>query len=194
MPRADGQGMVPAVEVLVSTARVREYVADQGEVSRAARRHRAGHTTYGMQTFDQSLMSLFRSGLITYDEALAQCHQPRRLRAQGARHRLDQRLDVGQISRRRDAGRRWPGRTRQDRALLRRRARRHSAGDAVGVTARDRWRTACSRARPRSDAEVALRTGQPWARRRRRSRRAGEAPRAWLRRRRTLRRRMRRAR
>jgi len=73
IPRADKQGMVPAVEVLVSTARVREYVSDAHKCRELRDVIAQGHTTYGMQTFDQSLMSLFRSGLITYDEALLHC-------------------------------------------------------------------------------------------------------------------------
>src|ERR1700687_8996 len=65
--RADGNGMVPAVEILISTARVREYIADK-EKSRDLREVIAqGHTTYGMQTFDQSLMALYKNDLITRD-------------------------------------------------------------------------------------------------------------------------------
>jgi twitching motility protein PilT len=76
IPRANGKGMVPAVEVLVSTARVREYIADK-EKSRDLREVIAqGHTTYGMQTFDQSLMALFKGGLITREEALANASNP----------------------------------------------------------------------------------------------------------------------
>src|SRR6185436_13837895 len=35
-----------------------------------------GHQTYGMQTFDQSLMSLVRNGLVTYEEAHRQATNP----------------------------------------------------------------------------------------------------------------------
>ncbi len=35
-----------------------------------------GHATYGMQTFDQSLMSLYRQDLISYEEAMAQATNP----------------------------------------------------------------------------------------------------------------------
>jgi len=35
-----------------------------------------GHTTYGMQTFDQSLMSHVKSGLVSYDEALKHVSNP----------------------------------------------------------------------------------------------------------------------
>ena len=76
IPRADGQGMVPAVEVMVSSARVREYVADKVKARDLREVIAQGHTSYGMQTFDQSLMALYRSGLITYDEALQNASNP----------------------------------------------------------------------------------------------------------------------
>jgi len=76
IPRADGQGMVPAVEVMVSSARVREYVADKAKARDLREVIAQGHTSYGMQTFDQSLMSLYRSGLVTYDEALQHASNP----------------------------------------------------------------------------------------------------------------------
>jgi twitching motility protein PilT len=74
--RADGQGMVPAVEVMVSSARVREYVADKIKARDLREVITQGHTSYGMQTFDQSLMALYRNGLITYDEALQHASNP----------------------------------------------------------------------------------------------------------------------
>jgi twitching motility protein PilT len=76
IPRADGLGMVPAVEVLVASARVKEYIADKVKTRDLHDVIAQGHTTYGMQTFDQSLMALFRGGLITYDEALMHCSNP----------------------------------------------------------------------------------------------------------------------
>jgi twitching motility protein PilT len=74
--RADGKGMVPAVEVLVSTALVRECIAVKEKTHELHDAIARGHVTYGMQTFDQSLMALFRGGLITYEEALAQATNP----------------------------------------------------------------------------------------------------------------------
>ncbi len=59
VPRADGQGMVPAVEVMVSTARIRECIALQEKTREVRDVIARGHTSYGMQTFDQSLMALF---------------------------------------------------------------------------------------------------------------------------------------
>jgi twitching motility protein PilT len=74
--RADGEGMVPAVEVLLSTALVRECIALKEKTHELHDAIARGHATYGMQTFDQSLMALFRQGLITYEEAMAQATNP----------------------------------------------------------------------------------------------------------------------
>jgi twitching motility protein PilT len=76
IPRSNGAGMVPAAEVLVSTARVREYVADKEKLRDLREVIAQGHTTYGMQTFDQSLMELHRGGLISRDEALKNAANP----------------------------------------------------------------------------------------------------------------------
>ena len=76
MPRADGQGMVPACEVMVSTARIRECIASKEKTAEIRDAIAVGHSSYGMQTFDQSLMALYRRGLITYEEALAQSSNP----------------------------------------------------------------------------------------------------------------------
>jgi len=74
--RADGNGMVPAVEVLLSTALVRECIAVKERNHELPDAIARGHATYGMQTFDQSLMALYRGSLITYEEAMAQASNP----------------------------------------------------------------------------------------------------------------------
>ncbi len=76
IPRADGAGMVPSVEVMVSSERVSEHLADKVKTRDLHEVIAQGFSTYGMQTFDQSLMNLFRNGLITYEEALANCTNP----------------------------------------------------------------------------------------------------------------------
>ena len=76
VPRADGKGRVPALEVLVSTAFVRECIGDKDRTKELPDVIAKGHTTYGMQTFDQSLMSLVKQGLVTYDEALNHVSNP----------------------------------------------------------------------------------------------------------------------
>jgi twitching motility protein PilT len=76
IPRADGQGRVPAVEVLINTETVRECLRDPGRTPHIRDVIADGVSQYGMQTFDQSLMSLYRRGLITLDEALKHATTP----------------------------------------------------------------------------------------------------------------------
>jgi twitching motility protein PilT len=76
VPRADGKGRVPAIEVLLATARVRELIEDKDRTKEISDAIAQGHLSYGMQTFDQSLMSLLKSGLVSYEEALRQATNP----------------------------------------------------------------------------------------------------------------------
>jgi twitching motility protein PilT len=62
--------------VLVSTARVRECIADKERTKELHDAISKGFTTYGMQSFDQSLMHLVKSGLVTYEEALKNVSNP----------------------------------------------------------------------------------------------------------------------
>jgi twitching motility protein PilT len=76
VPRADSKGRVPALEVLVTTARVRECIGDKDRTKEIHDAIAKGYTTYGMQTFDQSLMQHVKSGLVTYEEALKHVSNP----------------------------------------------------------------------------------------------------------------------
>ncbi|MFN7133169.1 MAG: type IV pilus twitching motility protein PilT, partial [Myxococcales bacterium] len=76
VPRADGRGRVAAVEVLIATARVKEMIEDKDRTKELPDALAQGHTTYGMQTFDQSLMGLLQKNLVTYEEALRQATNP----------------------------------------------------------------------------------------------------------------------
>ncbi|HZQ90704.1 MAG TPA: type IV pilus twitching motility protein PilT [Terriglobales bacterium] len=83
--RADGVGRVPAVEIMISTAYIRECIITP-EKTRAIREAiSAGVSQYGMQTFDQSLYDLFQQQLITYETALETASNPDdfKLRVQG---------------------------------------------------------------------------------------------------------------
>ncbi len=70
VPRADGKGRVPAVEILVASARVRECIADPEMTKELNDAIAKGFTTYGMQSFDQSLMQHVKAGRVSYEEAL----------------------------------------------------------------------------------------------------------------------------
>ena len=74
--RKDTRGRVPAVEVLVSTARIRECIEDKEKTKDIFDAISKGHSTYGMQTFDQSILMLLNRSLISYDEALRQSSNP----------------------------------------------------------------------------------------------------------------------
>lgn len=74
--RADGKGRVPAVEIMVSTSRIRECIAEEDKLKEIPDAIAAGHSMYGMQTFDQSLMGLLKNKFITYDDALKNASNP----------------------------------------------------------------------------------------------------------------------
>ena len=74
--RADGTGRVPAVEVLISTAFVRECIMTPEKTRLIRESIAVGTSQYGMQTFDQSLYDLFQQGLITYETALENASNP----------------------------------------------------------------------------------------------------------------------
>jgi twitching motility protein PilT len=70
IPRADGTGRAPAVEVLVATAFIRDAIVDKDKTHLIQGAIAQGTSQYGMQTFDQAIFRLFEQQLITYDEAL----------------------------------------------------------------------------------------------------------------------------
>ncbi|HET6365518.1 MAG TPA: PilT/PilU family type 4a pilus ATPase, partial [Nitrospirota bacterium] len=74
--KADGNGRVPAVEVMLGTLSVREAIIDDAKTRQIPSIIAGGHLHYGMQTFDQSLFGLYQKGLITYDEALMTASNP----------------------------------------------------------------------------------------------------------------------
>jgi twitching motility protein PilT len=79
IPRRDGAGRIPAVEVMITTPTVREYILEQEKIPLLHTLVSEGVTQYGMQTFDQSVLALLREGLITEEEALRNCNNPNEL-------------------------------------------------------------------------------------------------------------------
>jgi twitching motility protein PilT len=70
IPRADGRGRVPAVEVLIGTPFIRDCIIDKEKTAQIPAAIAAGTSQYGMQTFDQSIFALYQYGFITIEEAL----------------------------------------------------------------------------------------------------------------------------
>jgi twitching motility protein PilT len=79
IPRRDGTGRVPAVEIMVSTPTVREYILNPEKTPLIHSVVAEGAAQYGMQVFDQSVLALLRDGVITEEEALKNCNNPNEL-------------------------------------------------------------------------------------------------------------------
>jgi twitching motility protein PilT len=70
IPRADGVGRVPAVEIMLATPFIRDCIVDKDRTGLIHGAIAAGTSQYGMQSFDQSIFSLYQQGLVTEDEAM----------------------------------------------------------------------------------------------------------------------------
>jgi len=91
VPRADGQGRAPAVEVMIATAYVRDCIMNPDKTRLIRDAIAAGVSQYGMQTFDQSIYDLYMKQVITYEEAMLRASNPDefKLRLQGIRSTAD---------------------------------------------------------------------------------------------------------
>jgi twitching motility protein PilT len=76
LPRADGKGRIAACEIMVVTGTVREWLAEMSHPSAIRDIIEKGQDQYGMQTFDQALIDLFKGGLITLETAKAAATNP----------------------------------------------------------------------------------------------------------------------
>ncbi|MDM7921776.1 MAG: type IV pilus twitching motility protein PilT [Pyrinomonadaceae bacterium] len=107
MKSTSNKGRVPAVEVLISTPLIRDYILHEEKTVSIRDAISAGTSQYGMQTFDQSLFYLYSSGLITLEEALRGSTNPDefRLRLAGiqntsamAKEEMERKSGVGDLS------------------------------------------------------------------------------------------------
>ncbi|OGD21289.1 MAG: type IV pili twitching motility protein PilT [Candidatus Aminicenantes bacterium RBG_13_59_9] len=91
VPRMDGQGRVPAVEVLISTPYIQECIQDKEKIGLVRDAIAAGVSQYGMQTFDQSIFQLYRDGYISFEQGLRYSTNPDnfKLRVMGIQSTLD---------------------------------------------------------------------------------------------------------
>ncbi len=76
LQRYDMPGRVPALEVLVSSAAIREAIMDKDKTVTIPDLIEQGEQQYGMVTFDQSIMRLYKTGMISFEEAMNQCSNP----------------------------------------------------------------------------------------------------------------------
>jgi twitching motility protein PilT len=75
VPRADGQGRCVAMEICVNTGRIADAITDPEKTSGIEALIKDG-AYYGMQTFDQHLVTLIRDGVITLDAAMTASTNP----------------------------------------------------------------------------------------------------------------------
>jgi twitching motility protein PilT len=92
VPRADKPGRVPATEVLINTAAVRDQIRDMEKALNIPDLIKEGTVQYGMQSFDQSLMQWYSQGIISYESAVFFATSPAEfaLRVQGVAGTSDQ--------------------------------------------------------------------------------------------------------
>lgn len=76
VPRKDKPGRVPAAEILINTAAVRDNIRDMNASLNIPDLIREGTIQYGMQSFDQSLMNWYQKGVISYEHALFYATSP----------------------------------------------------------------------------------------------------------------------
>jgi twitching motility protein PilT len=68
--------MVPALEIMVNTERVREMIEDPQRTREIKDAIAEGLHPYGMMSFDQSLATLVKQRLVTYEEAVKNSTSP----------------------------------------------------------------------------------------------------------------------
>ena len=85
VPRSDQAGRVPACEVLINTAAVRDNIRDMSASLNIPDLIKEGTVQYRMQSFDQSLMHWYSKGVISYENAVFYATNPSEfaLRVQG---------------------------------------------------------------------------------------------------------------
>ena len=95
IPRADRAGRIPATEILINTAAVRDNIRDMSKSLNIPELIAEGTVQYGMQSFDQSLMNWYTKGVISYEHALFYATNPSEfaLRVQGVASTSDTRWD-----------------------------------------------------------------------------------------------------
>ncbi|WP_025270608.1 type IV pilus twitching motility protein PilT [Hippea sp. KM1] len=76
LKRKDGKGMVPAVEVMITSELVRDAILDAEKIHNIKRSIEINRETYGTQSFDQSLLELYQKGLVSFEEAKEHATNP----------------------------------------------------------------------------------------------------------------------
>jgi len=92
IPRRDGRGRVPAVEVMLNSPLISDLIF-KGDVS-GIKEIMKKSRELGMQTFDQSLFDLYEAGLISYEDALRNADSLNDLRPEIKLHQASRVLEI----------------------------------------------------------------------------------------------------
>jgi twitching motility protein PilT len=95
VPRSDKPGRVPACEILINTAAVRDQIRDMSKSLNIPDLIKEGTVQYGMQSFDQSLMHWYTQRVVSYESAMFYATNPSEfaLRTQGVEGSSDKSWD-----------------------------------------------------------------------------------------------------
>ena len=95
IPKKDEEGRVPAVEVMINTPYIKECIQEREKTILIRDAVAAGISQYGMQTFDQSIYSLYQERHISYEQGLRHSSSPDnfKLRVMGVRAAADVALE-----------------------------------------------------------------------------------------------------
>lgn len=74
--RSDSPGRVPAIEVMITSGAIKECIINADKTVNIPDLMEQGGVQYGMQTFDQSIMKLYKQGLISFEEAMHHASNP----------------------------------------------------------------------------------------------------------------------
>ncbi len=76
IPRKDGQGVIPAIEILINVGAIYDALMDSDKLDEVPELMEKGRKQYGTQTFDQAIYDLYTQGLIDYENALKYATNP----------------------------------------------------------------------------------------------------------------------
>ncbi len=76
LPRADNRGRVVAIELMIVTKTIQEYIKDPSRTAELKDAIEKGRGQYGMQSFDQHLIQLYQNGFITLETAKSAATNP----------------------------------------------------------------------------------------------------------------------
>ena len=76
LPRVGGQGRLPAVEIMVNTGTIKDYILDPAKTALIKDAIQTGATQYKMQSFDQAMLQMVERKLITPEAAIQHASHP----------------------------------------------------------------------------------------------------------------------